>query len=446
MTALDLFVGVDVGTSRVKALAIDPHGVIRGEAESSTPWRREGNRTETDPDVFTDLARQTAAGAAEDAGGSSSAPHRVLAVGVTSIAETGVLVDRTGRPVAPAIAWHDPRGDEHGIAERVGVETFEATTGMQLSALPSLAKVLWLREHVPDTRRATLFFSVAEWVVRELGGEPVAELSLASRTGLFDIHRRQGWDGASELVGRPLLPTTVVAGTPVGRVGDENPDVLRGALLTVAGHDHQTAAYGAGAISDAALFDSLGTAEALVRTVRAPMPRDRVGRLARQGISVGCTVIADHLCILAGLPTGITLERLAALVGATSREQRRRLGEQALALPGTAPTLLLVEPSYRDVGIAGIADGVSPAALWRSAVDDLVARTAHTLDRITAEAGAHRAVVGAGGWLANPAVRDAKLRAFPTMSLTDLAEPGAYGAALLAATTVGAALPRKGVS
>ena len=47
-------------------------------------------------------------------------------------------------------------------------------------------------------------------------------------------------------------------------------------MLTVAGHDHQTAAFALGAAVDGALFDSLGTAEALLRTVRAPLvPRTR---------------------------------------------------------------------------------------------------------------------------------------------------------------------------
>ena len=62
--------------------------------------------------------------------------------------------------------------------------------------------------------------------------------------------------------------------------------MLRGATLTVAGHDHQVAAYGLGAATDGALLNSLGTAEALVRTVR-PLAPAQVAALTAAGVSVG---------------------------------------------------------------------------------------------------------------------------------------------------------------
>ena len=66
----------------------------------------------------------------------------MVGIGVTGMAETGVLVDGRDRPLAPAIAWHDPRGDVDTIAREIGRETFQSTTGMPLSALPSLSKLL----------------------------------------------------------------------------------------------------------------------------------------------------------------------------------------------------------------------------------------------------------------------------------------------------------------
>lgn len=441
MTSVELLVGIDVGTARVKAVAVRLDGRAAGEAELPTPWQHDGNYAEIDPHRLVDLARQTAATAAHAAAAQGSARPRVLGIGVTSMAETGVLADSGDRPLANAIAWHDPRGDAETIAAELGADTFEATTGMQLSELPSLAKILWLRQYRPETKRAVRFYSVAEWVVRRLGGAPVAELSLASRTGLLALADRRPWGAAAALAGGSLLPELVVAGSPAGTAGgDGNPAELVGAALTVAGHDHQTAAYGAGAATDGALFDSLGTAEALVRTVAAPLARDQVGRLAHHGISVGWGVIADHQCVLAGLPTGITLERIAALVGADTREHRQRLGECAMALDRRDTTVRLVDPSYHSLAISGIGDDVRPALLWRVAVDDLISLGDSALRRITAEAGEHIQVVVAGGWLRNPAVRAAKARQFPAMRIADIAEPGAYGAALLAGKSVGAPL------
>jgi len=439
-----LFAGVDIGTSRIKALAVDEAGRELGVAERPTPWRRaEDGRTEIDPARFPELAAAVAAEAAAAAGDATGDTPRVLGLGVTGMAETGVLVDAAERPLAPSIAWHDPRGDVETIRRELGTEVFERTTGMRAGPLPSLAKLLWLRREHPETARAVRFYSVGEWVVRRLGGEPVAELSLASRTGLLDLGTARPWPAAAELLGgRVLLPEPVVAGTAAGRAaGDDVPAVLRGAVLTVAGHDHQVAAYGVGAATDGALFDSLGTAEALVRTVRPPLPPERVLALTGRNVSVGWHVVPGHLCVLAGVPTGLTLRRIAAMLGVTTAEERAELGRRALAEEGGHPTLRLVDPHDDHFGLAGITDDVTPARLWRAAADGLAERAGEVLRHIDAQVGPCRRVVVGGGWLRDPVVHAAKRRHFPGMRTTDVTEPGAYGAALLAAEATGLPIP-----
>jgi sugar (pentulose or hexulose) kinase len=388
------YIGVDVGTTRVKAVAVDERGQVCGEAERPTPWRHGADGgVDVDPVELADVAIAVAAEAGD--GGPAAG------VGVTGMAETGVLVDGRDRPLAPAIAWHDPRGDVDTIAGHLGGDLFRRTTGLPLTALPSLAKLLWLRRHHPDTARAVRFHSVGEWVVRRLGGAPVTELSLASRTGLLELATAREWSAATDLLGlRRLLTEPVVAGTPAGRAGGEHtPPALRGATLTVAGHDHQVAAYAVGAAVDGALFNSLGTAEALVRTVRPPLTPEQVADLTGARMSVGWGVVAGHLCVLAGLKTGLALGRLAVRLGATTTEDR-------IALAGDA--------------------------VWRSAVDAHVADAGRLLAAIEAVAGPHREVVVGGGWLRDPALRAAKARQFPGMRASHLAEPGACGAALLA--------------
>jgi len=447
----DVLIGVDVGTTRVKAVAVDLDGTVRGGAEESTPWRHAHGYTDVDPDALVHLALRVAAVAAQ-----ASQPARsgaVLGIGVTGMAETGVLVDGRDRPMVPAIAWHDPRGDTATIARELGADRFQAATGLPLTVLPTLAKLLWLRHSDPDTRQATRFYSVAEWVVRRMGGASVTELSLASRTGLLDLETARPWAAATDLLGgHTLLGDAVVAGTPAGRAGDgttsgtggtagELPAVLRGAVLTVAGHDHQVAAYGVGAATDGAVFDSLGTAEALVRTIRPPLPAQRIAALAAQGISIGWGILAGHLCILAGIPTGLTLNRVAAMLGARSSAQRRALGEQAVAVPPDQPLPLLVDLHEDGFGLAGITDGITPAVLWRAVADTLADHAQQVLLRIDALTSPHTGVVAAGGWLHNPAVLAAKRRWYPHLGTTSLTEPGAYGAALLAGAAAGVMQP-----
>ena len=432
-----VLIGVDIGTSRVKAVATDLDLVVLGEHAVVTPWRHEGATAEVDPPALAAAAAAAAAGAARDA------EARALAVGITGMSETGVLLDRQGCPLAPAMAWHDPRGDCDEVRAELGEEVYRRTAGRPINAVSSLPKLLWQRRHVEDLRRAVRFLSVPEWAVHALGGEQVNELSLVSRTGLFDVPGKQPWADALAMLdaGPSFLGEIVAAGQPVGRVDDAAPEELRGAVLTVAGQDHQTAAFALGAATDGALFDSLGTAEALLRTVRAPLDAASIDRMARADITTGWGVVPDHLCLLAGLPTGISLERVGAMVGAPTPAERIELGRRALTADRSA-TAMRISATYHGLTVHDIDDEADPALVWRVAVEDITAMAESILETMAAEVGAHRSVLVAGGWLHNPQVRAVKERQYGAFGTPDLREPGAVGAAEMAGVAAGLISPR----
>ena len=280
---MSLLVGLDVGTTAVKAAAFDTSGRELAQGRALTPWRSVPTGAELDPDDLLDAAVAAAREAVAGAGAG-----QVAGLGVASMAETGVLVDGDGRPVVPSIAWHDTRGDPERLAR--DLPSFPARTGLPASTLCTLVKYRWMRDHWPDTARGVRWLNVAEWIVRGLGGELATELSLASRTGFYDIHAKRPWDDALAWADAPagLAPEPVPAGTPMGRTDD-------GAVLTVGGHDHLAAAVGAGAAGEGDVLDSCGTAEAFVRATkplsargRRPRRGERVhGRLARGARSPG---------------------------------------------------------------------------------------------------------------------------------------------------------------
>lgn len=435
MTAV--LVGVDVGTTRVKAVAVDTSLTPLGEYAVATPWHHHGANADLDPAALAAAAAGAAAGAARAADG------RAIALGVTGMSETGVLLDRHGSPLAPALAWHDPRADCDAVRAELGAEAYRRTAGRPLDPVSSLPKLLWLYRHVDNARSAVRFLSVPEWTVHSLGGAQVNELSLVSRTGLFDVPAKAPWDAALSMlrVGRSFLADIVAAGNPVGVVHDAAPAELRGAVLTVAGHDHQTAAYALGAAVEGALFNSLGTAEALVRTIPPPLPRDSIDRLARANVSTGWGVVPDRLCLLAGIATGISLERLGCLVGAATPAERIALGQRAVATDRST-TAMRISASYHGLTLHEVDDEADPALAWRVAVEDLTAEGERVLAEMAAEAGPHRDVMVAGGWLHNPMVRAAKEAQFGTMRAAPLAEPGAIGAAEMAGVAAGLIAPR----
>ena len=189
-----LLVGIDVGTTYCKALVLDAEGGELGEARERTPW----TGAELDPHALVRTAQAVAARALRE-----SPAGAVAAVGVAGMAETGVLLDRRGEPVGSAIAWHDARGAEEArlLATEIGCERFAAETGLPASALCSLSKLRWQRDHDAGAAAAVRWLGMPEWVARSLGGADVAELSLASRTGMLSLHGRAWWSEALAWLG-----------------------------------------------------------------------------------------------------------------------------------------------------------------------------------------------------------------------------------------------------
>ena len=428
----EILIGVDIGTTRIKAVATDLNLKVLTDYAEPTPWIHIKNFSEIDMVLLAQTVITVASKAADLAGG------KVIAIGFTGFSETGVLMDSAGRPLAPGLAWHDPRGITEPILKELGDFEFRARAGAQLNEIVTISKALWLNHNYPESKKAKHFLSAPEWVAYCLGAEPVNELSLVSRTGFFDVEARKPWEEAIALVGggKDFLARLVVAGEAIGVVSDEAPENLRGALITIAGHDHFTAAYYCGAINEGSLFDSMGTAEALLRTFKAPLKREAIAELAEANVGLSCSVIADHYTLLGALPTGLTLERACALVGMTSRDQKIALGNAALAIDSTASAMRVVN-NYHGLSITNLDDAVSPAALFRATVEHLVDDSAQMIALIEKFTGRADNVVIAGGWIKNPVIAFAKEQQFGNYRVSDAQEAGATGAAEFAGIAAG---------
>lgn len=438
-SALPILLGVDVGTTRVKSVAVGLDGGELAGVDQPTPWVRDGLDVEMDPEELARVIRGVVAEVSGQAAADSSSGVRVLGIGVAGMGEAGVLLDRKGAPLNRIVAWHDPRGDTEAIRREIGDDTFHRAVGMPLNAQPSLAKILSLQRVNPAVAGASRFLSVPEWAIVCLGGSPVSELSLASRTGLLDLGEAAPFAGAVALLGRNLLSEIVVAGTGAGQARHEMlPANVRGAVLTVAGHDHQAAALAVGAVRPNALFNSLGSAESLVRTVDGPLDPEVVGRFAAEGMTAGWGVVSGRSAVLGGLRTGLLLEEVATLLGAHDRESRRRLSEEALLLDSVD---LPVEVFTRD-GDAGlvpglIGQGFSAAVIWAAALRDLTARSTQLFARMADELGPHEQVIVGGGWARNRSVVAEKRRRLGEITVSTLREAGSTGAGLLAGVAAG---------
>ena len=439
----DVLVGVDVGTTRIKALAVGLDGSVLGEAEAVTPWRHDGPCADVDPRLLADTAIAVAASTLDDARVPDDA--RVRGIGTTGIAEAGALLDARGEPCAPLLAWYDPRGLADPIRARVDAREFWRHCGVRLNSKPSLAKVLYLYDSVPGAReRANVHLGVADWIVRALGGEPVAERSLVSRSGLYDVIGDQPWAPATELVGDLVAPRIIWAGEAAGVSGGDIPERLRGATLTVAGLDHEAASFAMGAMRLGVLTDSIGTAEALLRMI-PPVDRDTVEVLVERDVGVGWGIVPGYLCLVGGLLTGLSLERMSALLGLADRAQRRAVSLEAVEADRASVPFRIAEVSHEGLTLSGVTEGLSPAIAWRAAVEDLVAMAADLIDFIETHVGPREESMLTGGWMNDPTVAAAKSAQVGPYDTSGVREPAALGAAFYGGIAAGV-LERPGPS
>ncbi len=431
--ARELVIGIDAGTTRIKALAVDLSGRILAQAAEPTPWVRSGAEAQMDPDELVAVVGRVLEQLVTEDGWPEGA--RAIGIGVTSMAEAGVLIGPQGNAVAPAIAFHDPRGRSDVIKQAIDREEFHGHVGMRLNNKPSVAKILWLKENVETAATATTYVNIAEWIVHRLGGEPVSEISLLSRTGLFDVVERVPWQATLDLVGNLLPGRITIAGDSCG-IATNVPEPMRGAVLTATGMDHQSAAFACGAATTGSLFDSMGTAEAFLRFAPGPLSRDDLVRLAERDVAVLWSVIPDHVCVLGALVTGLSLERIRRLLGVETLEERAALAERALA--ASTHDLALTDVDHTGLSVTGIDDDASPAALWRAGVRDLVALGTDLLDFIEASSGPRARTVLAGGWVHDAMVLEAKKEALGHFDVSEVDEAGALGASMFAAIAAGA--------
>jgi sugar (pentulose or hexulose) kinase len=422
----EVLLGIDVGTSLCKAAVVDADGAELAHGQAPTPWTRVPTGAEADPEALFEAAVK-AAGAAL-----AAAPeHRVAAIGVTSIAESGVLVDPSGGVLHPAVAWHDSRGAAEAEAMAQALPDFVERTGLPPTALCSLAKLKHL-----GTRGAARWLNVAEWVVQRLGGRHVSELSLSSRTGLLDLERAAPYDDALAWAGLPsdLLGERVFGGADAGRSDGRALPGTEGAVLSVTGHDHLVAGAGVGVIAPGDVLDSCGTAEAVVRVV-APAPDAAARRRSVEGgVTVGWHVATGRQVLLAGLWSGIALREVLDEL-AVGDADRAELDAGAIATaPGDAPALELQLHSLERAPLR--LPDAPPAAIWRAAIDAVARELDAVLGHIDAVAGPHTKVVVTGGWTRDAAVLDSKRR-LGTVEVPAVVEAGCRGAALLAGVAAG---------
>ena len=480
-----VLLGIDLGSTHIKAAAFTVSGLLLGQAVIENIHRLDEHAYPIfDPKEMWRGCMQAVRQALKVAQGRSAAPlekrraetdrglpperylqpMQVLGIGITGMAESGLLLDRaSGQPLTPIYPWFDRRAENlaKGLpgspslahpAEEAESQSWTPADGhmtvdtesqpwapagahmaegearfLQHGVRPtykcSLAKLLWIKEHSLQKFENAVWLGVPEYIAYRLTGAFATDYSLAGRTCAFRIDELR-WDREwlAEL-GLPweIFPPALPAGTPVGAVlvtdivpggamdsGDAAPAALGGAQVVIAGHDHVCAALAAsisgGGLDGSLVYDSIGTAEALVG---AFPPRRLTMDDCDSGFSFGVHVLPGFMYWMGGInASGGSLEWLRGILGEErlTYQDMERLLESSPDKPGEILYLPFLSgrgsphnnPQARAAFI-GLCAAHTRADLLRAVLEGTALELACILERARGKLGISADVLAAAG-------------------------------------------------
>ncbi len=337
--------GIDVGTSGTKTLAIDATGAILASASAEYPcdYPRPG-WSEQDPELWWEATKTTVRAVLAKGG---LKPSDVTGVGLSGQMHGSVFLDEGGKVIRPALLWNDQRT----AAECAEIERRAGGREALIKMVGNLAltgftapKVLWLRNHEPKNwERVRQVLLPKDYVRYRLTGTYATEVSDASGTLLLDVANRR-W--STELLGKldlepSLLPSCYESdevSAKVSAIGAEASGLAVGTPVVGGGGDQPAGAVGNGIVRPGVVSATMGTSGVVF--AHTPEPGfDPLGRLQR-----GCHAVRGAWHVMGVvLAAGGSFQWFRNTAGQAAMDEAQRRGvdpyflltdEAAMAGPG----------------------------------------------------------------------------------------------------------------
>jgi xylulokinase len=330
----ELLLGLDAGTTSVKAALFDEAGNLLGigreEYQLSTP-SAEG--AELDAEIYWQASVKAMRLAVAQSGVD---PRQIRAIAVSSQGETTITLDGQGKPLRPALVWLDNRSAPQAerLAAKFDAGKVYATTGVpEIIPTWSACKIQWMRENEPEVfKRARKFLLVKDYLIYRLTGEYTSEGAIACTSLLYDIRRHAWWDEMLDTVGifPDQLPAITRPGEVVGRLSPAAAEELglgQHIVVIPAGMDQAAGAVGAGSISPDIISETTGAAMAIQVTTPYPEMKSPVR------IPLCVHNLPGLYLYVPNLPTGgMTFKWFRDSFGEAEVEAARASGEDAYDL------------------------------------------------------------------------------------------------------------------
>lgn len=443
------FLGIDVGTTAIKALLVDDRFRVIAQAGTEYPldcpyrdWAQQ------DPEDWWNGVVACVRRVISTVPGT-----HVVALSLSTQGDTLCPVGHDGRALAPARTWMDARAAPE-IAELTAIRQplwWYHRFGMRPAPFQALGTIAWLRRHNPEAfEKAAWFALVPDFLLARLCGERVVDVPNASRTIFFDINRR-AWDPeAMTLIG--IDEGRVAEARESGElIGNLLPEAAAALGLTTevqvatGAHDQTAAATGCGALSKGTMMLSCGTAWALLSPATAPL-LDKKARLQTQ-----CHAFPGGWGVLGAQPGGAVLRWFRDTFApelSQHHEGYEVLVREAQNAPAAGDLICLphvygaITPARKEHAraaylgltlqhtrgslVRALLEGVALECRWNvSVIEEVVGH----VDELRMIGGAAKSLTWA------QIVADATGK---RLVLPEVTEAAAYGAALLAAKAVGA--------
>ena len=445
------FLGLDVGTSGVKAILVAESGDVVASATTpitmSTP---QPGWAEQDP-----AAWWVATVDAIQAVRRRSPDDVIAAIGISGQMHSSVFLDRAGDVLRPALLWCDGRTTAEcaEITERVGGESrlrdLACNPALEGFTLP---KVLWLRNHEPAAyaRLATVMLP-KDYIRYRLTGVLATDPSDASATLMYDTAKLRWSEEIMKAVGVPMSILPAVGGSSevLGRVSADAAaltSLTAGTPVVGGGADNACGAAGVGAVDAGDVVSSWGTSG----TVLAPMREPHVDPMLRAHtfchVAPGVWYMMGVVLSAGGAFAWYRDQLARELPAATADAQ---LDAEAASVPPGAggvtflPYLQGERTPHRDASARGAFTGLSlahtRAHMTRAVIEGVCFALRDSLTILQQLGVSPDHVLLTGGGAKSPLLRRLQGEVFGLPTATVNREEGpAYGAALLAAVGAGA--------
>ncbi len=323
-----MFLGIDIGTSGVKAVVLDEHGAVVGQGTAAlTVQRPHPLWSEQDPEAWWQAT--TAAVRAID----PAVRRAVRGIGLAGQMHGATLLGADDRPLRPGILWNDGRShaecveleakdpDLHQIAGNLAMPGFTAP------------KLLWVAHHEPETFSAIRTVLLPKDYVRlRMTGEKASDVSDAAGTLWLDVAAREWSDDILAATGltREQMPQAVEGTAQTGRLRAEVAEAWGIDQVPVAagGGDNAAGAAGVGVVKDGDALLSLGTSGVIFAATKEfrPNPAGAVHAFChclpnmwhQMSVHLSAASCIDWVARLTGMPGAAELFARAESVGPAS--------------------------------------------------------------------------------------------------------------------------------